>query len=649
MLSVIRGIIHSKAGLFIAFALLAVLVLSFAGGDLANLTRGTGDAKSDTLATVGKEVVTVPVVTKELQGQLQSYQQQQPGLDMVKFVAGGGYEPTLDRSIADLALQQFGQKQGMVISKKLIDGQIASIPSLAGPDGRFSQAVYEQLLARQQLTDREVREGLAQQLISRQLIFPILPAAQVAQNVALPYASLLLEKRQGELGFIPTRAMGDGAPATDAEVNAWYKRNIAHYTIPERRVVRYAMVTADQLKAQTTPTDAELAAAYKAQARTFTATEKRDLVQVIVADQAAANALLAKVKSGTSLDVAARAAGLEPSYLIALDKVGYAAQSSAAAADAVFGAAKGALVGPVRSAIGFAVVRVDKIEQSAGKTFEQAKPELIASATKTKTLAVLGRIHDAIDDSVANNRATFDDILSQQKLSANVTPPLLSDGRDPNDPTKKAAADFLSIVAAAFAASPNDAPQMVQVDPTGGFAVVSLGRVVAPGAPPVAQIRAVVARDFQIDRGRRAARAIANDIVAKANKGQSLAALFAASGVKAPPVEPLNTSRAQLTANPKGAPPPLVLMFSMAENSTKLLEAPNNQGWIVVKLDKIDRGNATGNTAVIRATQDDLGKVVGREYAEQFSNAVKGVIGVKRNVAAIAALKSRLLGQTAAN
>ena len=220
---------------------------------------------------------------------------------------------------------------------------------------------------------------------------------------------------------------------------------------------------------------------------------------------------------------------------------------------------------------------------------------------------------------------------------------------DPNDPTKKAAADFLPIVAAAFTASPNDAPQMVQVDPTGGFAVVSLGRVVAPGAPPVAQIRAVVARDFQIDRARRAARAIANDIVAKANKGQSLAALFAASGVKAPPVEPLNTSRAQMTANPKGAPPPLVLMFSMAENSAKLLEAPNNQGWIVVKLDKIDRGNATGNTAVIRATQDDLGKVVGREYAEQFSNAVKGVIGVKKNVAAIAALKARLLGQTAAN
>jgi len=649
MLSVIRGIIHSKVGLVIAFALLAMLVLSFASGDINNLMNGAGDSKSDTVATVGKEKVTVPALTQELQAQVQNYAQQQPGLDMVKFISGGGFEPTLDRSIMELALQQFGEKQGMVVSKKLIDGQIASFPSLQGPDGKFNQRAYEALLSQQGLTDREVRAGLIRQLLSRQLIFPILPAAQVAQNVALPYASLLLEKRQGELAFIPTRAMGEGPPPTDAEVAAWYKQNLARYTVPERRVIRYAMVTADQIKAQTVPTEAELAAAYKAQARTFAAAEKRDLTQVIVADQAAANALLAKVRSGTALDVAARAIGLEPTRLTALDKIGYAAQSSPAAADAVFAAAKGALVGPVRSAIGFAVVRVDKVEQSAGKTFEQAKPELIAAATKTKTLEVLGRIHDAIDDSVGNNRATFDDIITQQKLSASATPPLLSDGRDPNDPTKKAAPDFMPIVTAAFAASPSDAPQLVQVDPTGGFAVVALGQVVPPAAPPVAQIRAALARDFQIDRARRAARTVANDIVAKAGKGQSLAALLAASGVKAPPVQPLNSSRAQLAANPKGAPPPLVLMFSMSQNSAKLLEAPNNDGWFVVKLDKIDRGNAAGNAAVIRATQDDLGKLVGREYTEQFTNAVRGVIGVKKNEARINAMKAQLLGQAAAN
>jgi peptidyl-prolyl cis-trans isomerase D len=90
-------------------------------------------------------------------------------------------------------------------------------------------------------------------------------------------------------------------------------------------------------------------------------------------------------------------------------------------------------------------------------------------------------------------------------------------------------------------------------------------------------------------------------------------------------------------------------MFSMTENSAKLLEAPNNEGWYIVKLDKIDRGNAAGNAAVIRATQDDLGKLAGREYTEQFTNAVRSIIGVKKNAARINALKAQLLGQAAAN
>ena len=56
------------------------------------------------------------------------------------------------------------------------------------------------------------------------------------------------------------------------------------------------MVTPDQLKARATPGDAEIAAAYKAAGTRFAAAEKRTLSQVVVADQAAANALAAAVK-----------------------------------------------------------------------------------------------------------------------------------------------------------------------------------------------------------------------------------------------------------------------------------------------------------------------------------------------------------------
>lgn len=646
MLSAIRRLVHSKVGLFITFAFLAIIGLAFAATDITGLSSSGAPLAGDSVATIGKQKITPAELRTAAQDQLEGYRRQQPNIDMVQFANGGGVESTLNQMIAGYALEQFGRAQGFVVGKRAVDGQIASIPSLQGTDGTFSQLLYNRLLQERRLTDAQVRADLTREMISRQLILPTIGTSQVPEQLALPYASLLLEKRAGQIGFIPTAAIPQGAAPTDAEIQAWYKRNIARYTIPERRVVRYAMITGDQVKAQTIPTEAELQAAYKSQSATYAPTEKRSFVQVIVADQAAATALAAKVKAGTPLEAAARAAGFEATTLTGLTRAAYLAQSSPTAADAIFGAAKGAIVGPVRGVIGFTVARIDGIEQVAGKSFAQARPELLTAVTKDKTTQVLSRIHDAIDDALGKN-ATFDEIVADQKLTAATTPALLSDGRDPDDATKKAAPDFAPALAAAFAAQPGDAPQMVQVDPAGGFALVGLGRVVAPAAPPLAQLRPIIARDFLLDRARRQARGIAADIVAKAGKGGAFPALYAAAGVKTPPIQPLAASRAQLAQNPRGAPPPLVLLFSMAQGTTKLLEAPNNGGWFVIHLDKIERGNAAGQKPLIDRMRADMGQVVGREYAEQFTNAVQNQVGVKRNDKAVASLKAELTGRAA--
>jgi peptidyl-prolyl cis-trans isomerase D len=646
MLSLIRRLTHSKVGLVVTFGLLALIALAFAATDITGMQSGA-TAGGGSVATVGKAKIGEGELRDRAQNVLEGYRQQQPGIDMGQFIAQGGLEGTLNQLIEDLALDQFGRDQGMVVSKRAVDGEIASIPALQGPDGKFSQTIYQQLLRDRKLTDVQIRQDIARDIIKQQLILPTLPAAQVPLQLALPYASLLLEKRQGQVGFIPTRAMPVGAAPTEAELATWYKRNLAHYTIPERRTIRYAMVTGDQIKAQTVPSEAEIAQAYKSQAATYAATEKRSIVQVILADQASANALAAKVKAGTSIEAAARAAGLEPITLPLVQKAAYAAQSTPAIADAVFAAPQGGVVGPLRGTLGFTVVRVDAIQKVAARSLDEVRGEVSAAVSREKANTVLARIHDALDDGIAN-RSTFAELVSDQKLTASATPALLADGRDPNDATRKAAPDFMPIIAAAFAAESGDSPQLVTIGTDGGFALVALDRVVPPAAPPIAAIRPVLARDFTLDRSRRAARAIAAGIVAKANKGGAFPALYAASGVKVPPIQPLNASRAQLSTNPRGAPPPLVLMFSMSQGTSKLLEAPNNEGWFVLHLDRIERGNAVGKPQVIDAMRADLGKVVGREYAQQFSVAVQKHVGVKKNDKSIAAVRAALTGAGAA-
>jgi peptidyl-prolyl cis-trans isomerase D len=322
MLAFFRRLTHSKVGVIITFLVLGVIALAFAAGDVTGLSSMTGGAgiTGGDVATVGKAEVSANELKTQAQTQLEGFRQQQPTLDMATFVNQGGFEGTLDRIISSMALEQFGRAQGMVVSKRSVDGQIASIPALQGPTGKFDENLYRQVLAQRKLTDAQIRSDIIRDTFAQQLTIPSTGATQVSSQLALPYASLLLEKRTGTIGFIPAAVVPAGAAPSDADLNTFYTRNIARYTVPERRIIRYAVVSPDQVKTQAAATDAEIAKAYQQDRARYAATEKRTITQVVVADQAGATALAAKVKAGTSLADAARAAGLEASTQAGVEK-----------------------------------------------------------------------------------------------------------------------------------------------------------------------------------------------------------------------------------------------------------------------------------------------------------------------------------------
>jgi peptidyl-prolyl cis-trans isomerase D len=646
MLAFFRRLTHSKVGVIITFLVLGVIALAFAAGDvtgLSSMTGGSGITGGD-VAKVGKAEVTVNELKTQAQTQLEGFRQEQPTLDMATFVNQGGLDGTLDRIISSMALEQFGRAQGMVVSKRAVDGQIASIPALQGPTGKFDENLYRQVLAQRKLTDAQIRSDIVRDTFAQQLTVPSNGATQVANQLALPYASLLLEKRTGTIGFIPAALVPAGPAPSDADLTTFYKRNVARYTVPERRIIRYAIVTPGQVKAQAVPTDAEIAKTYQQDRARYAPTEKRTITQVVVADQAGATALATKVKAGTSLADAARAAGLEASTQTGVEKAAYAGTASPQVADAVFAAASGTVVGPIRTQLGWTVAKIDKVENVAGRSLDQVRGEIAAALGIQKSTQALSAIHDKIDDSLSSN-ATFDEVIADQKLQPVTTPALIANGANPDDSASKPDPAIAPLVAAAFQAAEGDGPQLVQVGTDGGFAVVALGRVVPATPRPLAQIRAAVLHDVTADRARQAARRVAAEVLARINKGMPLQQSLAQTKLPIPAARPLTASRAQVAADPRGAPPALALMFSMAPNTAKTLAAPDDSGWFVIKLDSVQSGNATGNDAAIKAARGNIARSVGREYVEQFAKAVRADVGVKTNAASIARVRADLLGQ----
>lgn len=639
MLSFFRRIINSRFGIVIAIAILGIFALSFGALDVSSAWKGTSGLSGDNVANVGGTKVGFADLRSRVGSEIDARRQQDPSFDLARFVGDGGIDAALDQLVTSIAFERFGADQGMVISKRSIDGQIASIPAFQGPNGKFDITAYQRLLAERKLTDAGVRIDLARGLMGQALSLPIAGATQVPLQVALPYASLLLERREGQVGTVPNSAATTGPAPTDADLAAFYARSRARYTVPERRAVRFALVTPDTVKARATPTEAEIAAAYRADTTRFAATERRDVEQVVALDQATAAGIAAKAKGGSSLADAARAAGLEASTQKAVTRTTYAAATAPAVADAVFTAAKGAVIGPVRSPLGYTVARVAAVQQVAARTLDQARGELSAEIGKRKLTEALIALHDQLDASVGKS-ATFDELVADGKLSAQVTPALLANGTDPLDPRFKAPPALPPVLAAAFQMEEGDDPQLVTTGQDGSFAVMTLGRVVRAAPRPLAEIRDQVAKDFAGDRAHKEARRMALALLARVNGdtpfGQALAA------ARLPAARPVAASRAQLAANPGGAPPALVLMFSMAQGTAKLLETPD--GWLVVRLDRIVPTDAAGRPQVVSATRADLARTTSQEYLQQFARAVRADVGVKIDPAAVSRLKADLTG-----
>ncbi len=647
MLGFFRRLINSKVGIIVTFITLGIIALAFAAGDVSNIRNvGLGALSGNDVATIGKTKITVDELRQRAQQEIDQARQQQPGIDAKQYLAAGGLEAAVQQLITTVGLAEFGRENGMVVSKRLVDGQIASIPALQGPNGKFDETLYRRILAERRLTDAQIRQDIARDVLVRQLTAPTIGATTVGQQLALPYASLLLEKRAGEVGIVPVSALPQGPAPTAQDIQSFYGRNLARYRVPERRTIRYAVVTPAQLAAQSIPTEAEIAQAYQKNRADYQATEKRVVTQVTLADQASADALAAKVRGGTSIADAARAVGLEASTLPALDKAGLAAQASPALADAAFAAAKGAVVGPVRGAIGFVVARVDSIDQVAGRSLDQVRAQLTADLAKQKTQAALAALHDKLDDALSGG-ATFDEVIADAKLSPKTSPALAQGAVDPLNPAAKPDPALVPLIAAGFAADDGDAPQLVQTGTDGSFAVVALGQT-QPAAPrPLADVRNQVVADLIADRRRQSARTIANAVLAKVKGGMSLAQALRASGASLPAPQPVNASRADVL-QAQGRNPALALLFSVPQGQARLLEAPGDAGWLIVKTDRIERGNAAGNAAAIAAARGGLSRSMGGEYAEQFARAARAAIGTKVDQRAIARVRADLAGDTPA-
>lgn len=643
MLQFFRKMMNSRVGVIVALGFLVLIALAFASADVSSSGSFGGVGGGDRVATVGKQRIDTSALSSAATTTVENLRQENPRMSMQAFLSADGLEGVLNQLIERTALAEFGRQHGISASDRLVDSEITKMDAFKGPDGKFNQAAFHQALQQRGLSEKLVRGDLAQGLIARQILVPAAFGAVVPHELANRYSALLRETRIGSIAVLPAASFAPKTPPTDKELAAFYEKHKDRFIQPERRVVRYAIFGENAVKAPSAPTDAEIAAAYDAEKERYGAQESRRITQLIVPTEAAAKAIAAEVASGSSLESAATAKGLSAAPIGAVTRESLAAASSQTVAEASFAAAQGKLAAPARSGLGWHLMRIDGIDKRPARTLDQARGEIVAQLSEKKRRAAISDMSARIEDEF-DKGGNLAETAKELGVTLQSTQPLTADGQVYGKPDDKVPSEVARVISAAFAMERENEPQLAELEAGKTFIIYDVARIQTSAPAPLKDIGGDVTAALMLEKGMAGARAAADKIAAQARKGAPLATAVGSLGVPLPPVDQVNMGRERLMAGGQQVPPPLALLFSMAEGTVKLLPAPNNRGWYVVSLKDIVPGAVSPNDPLIAAAQRELGATTGREYGEALRRAVTAELAVKRNEAAVRAVRKQLDG-----
>lgn len=610
--------------------LLGLVLVAFAITGIGDPFAGGGPVGS--VAKVGDKVVGENELLKAFDRLVRNARQSNPGVSQTDFAKQGAVTVAADQLIGQTAVETLATSAGIAASERAIGAVIAGIPAFQ-TGGKFDEATYRRVIADQKLTEAELHQGIAGDLVRKQLLTPVTAALGVPADMARPYAQMLVDIHRGGVALVPVTA---SVPPTEAEIAKFYADNKARFTVPERRAYRYATIDSAGIIASAAVSEAQIAAAFAKDPAKYGAAATRRLEQVVVPDEAKARVLVAAAATEGFGKAAQRIAGFGAADIDLGEQTreAFGKATSPAVADAAFAASVGSVTAPIKTAYGWHVVRVAALG-AAGKSLAQARATVEADLKKTAGTAALGDLVAAIEDGVEAGKS-FADIAKEQRLAILAQTPVTKEGSAPGAPPLSG--DAAAIAAKAFRHEPGDGAAVEDLG--GGKLIVIETMAVTPAAPqPLAEIRAVVVAGAAQAKAMAAARGKADAVAAAVRKGQAFDAALAAQGL--PPSQPLAGRRIDI-AQQQQVPPMLQAFLETPKGSVQVLAG--GQGWVLIHTSAIEPGQIEAVPGLLEAGRRDIAAQVPEEFAAAFALAAERALGTTRNSKAITAIARRLSG-----
>ncbi|GAC1339394.1 MAG: SurA N-terminal domain-containing protein [Beijerinckiaceae bacterium] len=406
MLQGLRNASQNWIGRTIMAIVMGFIVISFAIWGIGDIFRGFGAGK---LAQVGSIDISSEAYRTAYQNELQRIQRQaRRAITNQEARAIGLDREVLSRLVTEATLDQKARQLGLAMADEDIAKTIFTDPSFKGADGRFDRERFNELIRNNGYSER----GFVNEQRRIYLRQEILQA--VAGNMLVPQAMLEAinhyrnETRSVDYVVLPTSAAGDIPTPNEDVLQKYFDARKQNFRAAEYRRLVTLTVTPTTAANPEAVAEADAQKLYdEVKDARYATPERRAIEQIVFPDEAAAAEANAKIKAGASFETVAADRKLNAKD-IDLGLLRKSDMADPALAAAAFALPEGGVSEPVKSAFGFAILHVTKIEPGTVKPFAEVNADLKREIAMQRARGEVQKVHDAIEDQRSAGKSLAD-------------------------------------------------------------------------------------------------------------------------------------------------------------------------------------------------------------------------------------------------
>jgi peptidyl-prolyl cis-trans isomerase D len=613
------------AGTWIAKALFVLLILSFAVWGIGDMAKNLF-APDTSLARVAGQPVTLEEGQAAMRREMQRLARQLGNqFENDPRIRRAIAEQAVDQLVLDRVLRAETERLKVAVPDSAVRDFVFGIQGFRGMDGQFSQAVFQNFLRSNDLSEARFLDLIRADLARQQVAMAVRSGVAAPDALAEPLLRWLEEQRDVTLVTLPTAQAPEPAAPEEAQLRRFHENNADRFSSPEYREATVAVLTAELLSREVEVTEAEISAAYEARRGQFETPERRRLAQALVPDEAKAREISAAWTTGADFEAVAAQAKAAGGEAIELGEIERAGLPVAELAEAAFTAPEGGVTPPVQSPFGWHVFKVEKVEPGQEKPLAEMRDQLKRDLAQEKAADIAFERANKIEDALAGG-ASLAEVAKQFGLGlANIRADaagLDAEARPVELPVIEAAR--APLMKAVFAAERGTAPRLQETE--AGFVAVEVREITPPALRPFETVEPAVRAAWEADAKRRAQEARAAGLLAATKAGKPLAEAAAEAGLGSREVGAVRRDPQQGTAVPQELLAPL---FELKPHETTMVQT--RDGFAVVQVQAITPGDPTADAAGLKRLKAEVAQAMAQDIDVQFLGALRARSDVRLN------------------